>query len=103
MDHTCKTCGKTELPWNWPAPNLCRECDRKEPVDSALKILIDISESYLRLCDVMLTLDERKAELEEAGKLMTAMERLCDEIFKRKSPNDQALPRRAGDVNREAD
>lgn len=26
MDHKCKHCGKTGLPWNWPTPDICTDC-----------------------------------------------------------------------------
>ena len=29
MEYTCKSCGKTELPLNWPEDDTCRECSRK--------------------------------------------------------------------------
>ena len=77
--------------------------DVREPLgstdglDDALRILIRISNEYENLCDVMLRrsmLPERKNELTAASRFMTALEKLRDELLKRKSSNTEVSDRR---------
>lgn len=59
-------------------------------LDDAIGILVNISKEYQRLCDVMLTMPERRQELKAGSRFMDALENLRDELLKRKSSNDQA-------------
>ena len=68
---------------------LARAVRSSDGLDDALRILIRISKEYENLCDVMLTMPERRNELRAGTRFMDALENLRDELLKRKSSNDR--------------